>query len=156
MIDSLIYNQFENFCKTPSLFKNSFYELELFKEETKEYLKSVDLRNIEQKVLFKANIFLPRHLKDTSLSLINNECICGYYLSFEEFLKDDVYKKYELFIPHKFDWLIDPKLNQTWKKYNEAKEEIEFFINKKISPLIWSKRVKNSKTIIERFFITWW
>ncbi|MFA9374406.1 MAG: DUF1853 family protein, partial [Poseidonibacter sp.] len=30
MIDSLIYNQFENFCKTASLFKNSFYELELF------------------------------------------------------------------------------------------------------------------------------
>lgn len=99
---------------------------------------------------------MPRHLKDTSLSLINNECICGYYLSFEKFLKDDVYKKYDLFIPHKFDWLIAPELNQTWKKYNEAKEEIEFFINKKISPLIWSKRVENNKTIIERFFITWW
>ncbi len=135
--------------------KNKQFPL-LFKEETKAYLEGVDFENIEQKILFKANIYLPRHLKNTSLTLINNDCICGYYLSFKDFLEDDSFTNHELFIPHKFDWLIDPELNETWKNYDEAKAEMEFFINKKISPLIWSKRVENGKTIIERFFLTWW
>lgn len=61
-----------------------------------------------------------------------------------------------VFVPHKFDWLTNPSLNQTWKSYDEIKEEIDFFINMQLSPLIWSKSTKNGKTIIERFFITWW
>jgi len=128
----------------------------LFKEETKEYLESVDLKNIEQKISFKGNIFLPRHLKNKSLPLINNDCICGYYLSFKEFIEESSYNNYELFVPHRFDWLSDPKLNKTWKSYDEVKEEIKFFANIKASPLIWSKSIENGKITIERFFVTWW
>jgi hypothetical protein len=128
----------------------------LFKKETKAYLKDVDLDNIEQKILFKGNIFLPRHSKDTSLQLINNDCICGYYINFNEFMKDSSFHKLELFVPHKFDWLSHPSLNQTWKSYDEIKEEIGIFINMQLSPLIWSKSTENGKTVIERFFITWW
>ena len=128
----------------------------LFNEATKSYLEGVDLENIEQKILYKGNIFLPRHLKGQSLPLINNDCINGYYLSFKEFIKDDSFKQMSLFVPHRFDWLSDPTTNETWKSYEEAKEEIGFFANMKASPLIWSKQTINGETIIERFFVTWW
>ena len=135
--------------------KNKQFPL-LFKEETKVYLDGIDLENIEQKILFKGNIFVPRHLINKSLPLINNDCICGYYLSFEDFLRDKSYYNCELYISHKFDWLIDANLNQTWKSYSEVKKEIESFININISPLIWSKRVEKGEVIIERFFVTCW
>lgn len=135
--------------------KNRQFPL-LFKEETKQYLHGVDLDNIEQKILFKGNIFLPRHLKGKKLEFINNSCINGYYLSFKEFIKDDSFKQMSLFVPHRFDWLSDPTSNEDWKSYDEAKEEIEFFANIKASPLIWSKQIINGETIIERFFVTWW
>ena len=128
----------------------------LFKEETKAYLKDIDLENIKQKISFKGNIFLPRHLKGQSLPLVNNDCICGYYLSFKEFIKDDSFKNLELFVPHRFDWLNDPALNQNWKSYDQVQEEISFFANMQASPLIWSRKIQDGKTIFERFFITWW
>ena len=128
----------------------------LFNEVTKAYLKDVDLDNIEQKISFKGNIFLPRHLKGQSVPLVNNDCICGYYLSYHEFIEDTSFNDFELFVPHRFDWLSDPSLNQTWKSYDEVQEEIAFFANMKASPLIWSKTTENGKIIVERFFITWW
>jgi hypothetical protein len=128
----------------------------LFNEVTKAYLEGIDLDNIKQKISFKGNIFLPRHLKGKSVPLINNACICGYYLSFKEFCEDKSFNKLELFVPHRFDWLSDPALNQTWKSYDEVQEEIAFFANMKASPLIWSKSTQNGKIIMERFFITWW
>lgn len=128
----------------------------LFRKETKAHLEGVDLNNIEQKILFKGNIFLPRHLVGKHLPLINNSCICGYYLSFKEFINDCSFKSLELFLPHRFDWLSNPNVNQTWKSYDEVLKEIEFFINMQASPLVWLKSVKNGKTVIERFFITWW
>lgn len=135
--------------------KNKQFPL-LFKEETKLYLDDVDLDNIEQKILFKGNIFLPRHLRDEKLTLVNNSCISGYYLSFKQFVEDDSFKQMSLFVPHRFDWLSDPKSNENWKSYDEAKKEIEFFANIKASPLIWSKEIINGETVIERFFVTWW
>ena len=135
--------------------KNKQFPL-LFKKETKAYIPNIDLNNIEQKILFKANIFLPRHLKNKKLSLINNECISGYFLSFIEFSKDKSFKNMSLFIPHRFDWLSDPASNEDWKSYDEVKGEIEYFIKLKASPLIWSKYTNNGETIIERFFVTSW
>ena len=135
--------------------KNKQFPL-LFKEETKSYIPIVDLNNIEQKILFKGNIFLPRHLKDKKLSLINNECISGYYLSFKEFIADDSFKNMTLFVPHRFDWLSNPSSNENWKSYDEVKDEIEYFVNLNVSPLIWSKYINKGETIIERFFVTCW
>ena len=135
--------------------KNKQFPL-LFKEVTKPYLQNIDINNIEQKILFKGNIFLPRHLRNQKLTLINNDCINGYYLSFKEFIQDETFKQMSLFVPHRFDWLSDPCSNKTWKNYEEAKEEITFFANMQASPLIWSKQIINNKVIIERFFVTWW
>lgn len=135
--------------------KNRQFPL-LFKEETKAYLENLDLNDIEQKMLFKANVFLPKYLRNKKLSLVNNACISGYYINYEEFTKDKFFKEINLFLPHRYDWLSNPKSNQNWKDYDEVKEEIDFFINMNASPLVWSKYIQDGKIIIERFFITWW
>lgn len=135
--------------------KNKQFPL-LFKEETKAYLDNVDLENIEQKILFKGNVFLPRHLKEKNFDLINNDCIHGYYLSFKEFCEDESFRNMQFFVPHRFDWLSDPKSNQIWESFEKAKEDLAFFINITASPLVWSKKTEDGKTVIERFFVTWW
>ena len=134
--------------------KNRQFPL-LFKEETKAYLGNIDLKNIEQKILFKGNVFLPRHLKNKELTLINNACIKGYYISFKEFIEDKSFKNMSLFLPHRYDWICNPKSNETWKNYDEVKEEIEYFINKNASPLVWCKYLKDDEILVESFFVTW-
>lgn len=135
--------------------KNKQFPL-LFKEQTKEYIKDIDLDNINQKVCYKANIFLPLHLVGKTLPLINNATIIGFYLSFEKFLEQIEFKNYEFFLPHRYDWLTNPRTNSIWKNYNEIEEEIEFFIKLKASPLVWLKKEQKGEVIFERFFITWW
>ena len=128
----------------------------LFKEQTKEYIKEIDLTNVNQKVCYKANIFLPLHLVGKKIPLINNATVTGFYLSFEKFKEQIDFKDYEFFLPHRYDWLTNPNTNNIWKNYDEAKEEIEFFINLKASPLIWLRKVEEDKVKHERFFVTWW
>lgn len=135
--------------------KNKQFPL-LFKKESSSYLKDIDLNNIEQKILYKGNIFIPRHLKNKTIPLINEACICGYYISFKDFINDQSFIKMSLFLPHRFDWLSNPSSNDTWKSFSEVKDEIESFIKMKASPLVWSKQIKENKIIIERFFIIWW
>ncbi len=128
----------------------------LFKEQTRAYIKDIDLTNINQKVCYKANIFLPLHLIGKKLDLINNTTISGFYLSFEKFKEQIDFKDYKFFLPHRYDWLTNPNTNSIWKNYDEAKEEIEFFINLKASPLVWLKKEEEGKVKHERFFVTWW
>ena len=128
----------------------------LHKKQTHAFLNGIDVDKIEQKILFQANVFVPRGFQAKSLPLINDACICGYYLSYDEFIIDESFQEIELFLPHRFDWVSNPTINETWKSYDEVKEEIAFFINQKASPLVWSKQIVDNEVIFERFFVTWW
>lgn len=144
-------NRDDSFVKKLKKLKDKQFPL-LFKEETKEYLDDVNLRNIKQKVCFMANIYLPLDLNNQKLDFINNSCIKGYYINYKEFFKKEEYKNYEYFMPHRYEWLLDASDCKVWKSYEEIKEEINFFINLKKSPLLWLKN-KNS---YENIFLTWW
>lgn len=124
----------------------------LYKNQTKEYLDSLDIENIEQKMCLKANIFLPKQMYKQELPLIDNSCIKGFYISYEEFLSSDEYKEFSYFMPHRYDWLIDAKQNDTWKSYDEILEEVRYFMDLKKSPLLWLK----NKSSYENFFVTWY
>lgn len=144
-------NRDDSLVKKLNKLKNKQFPL-LFKDESKEYLSGVDLQNIEQKLCFMANIYLPLALKNHTLENINNACIKGYYININEFLQMQEYKSYEYFMPHRYEWLLDASTCKTWKNYQKIKEEVDFFINLKKSPLIW---LKNGNTY-ENIFITWW
>ena len=126
----------------------------LFKAETAQLLKKtlVNAEEIEQKVCFKAFLFLPKDFSKEKISLVNKECIVGYWLHFTDF-NTNVYENQQFFAPVKQDWPINPEFHKNWKDFEAIKEEILHFHEMKKSPLIWMKKNEHE---YERFFVVWW
>jgi len=126
----------------------------LYKPETEPYLSELNLQSekLQQEVCFKANLFIPKNLKNKEFEHINHQCILGFWLHFEEFTETD-YGRFQFLAPKKQDWSIDPKYGENWVSYSEIKESIrELFLHKK-SPLIW---IKKNKEEFEHLFVVWW
>lgn len=126
----------------------------LYKPETEPYLSELNLpsEKLQQEVCFKANLFIPKNLKDKEFEHINNQCILGFWVHFEEFTETD-YGKFQFLAPKKQDWFIDPKNGENWVSYPEIKESISEFILHKRSPLIW---IRKNKEEFELLFVVWW
>ena len=137
--------------------KNKQFPL-LYKDETKEYLSDLDIEiaqnNIEQKVCFKGNIYLPLDLENTNISILNESCIRGFYINKEKFLSDEEFKKHEYFKPIKFDWICDASINDTWFSYDEVYDSIKVLLDDEKSTLVWMRDTE--KNITKSFFITYW
>ena len=123
----------------------------LYAEETKQHLE-LNTREIQQKILFKAQLYIPYNFALNNLALINLKAIRGYYISFNEFLKSELLEQ-DFFIPNKQDWLISPKENKKWFSSDLVLELISESIQLKKSPLIWTK-CKSGK--VQSVFIVWW
>jgi len=130
----------------------------LYKDETKKYLSDLDIEinqnNIEQKVCFKGNLYLPLHLKNTKLPILNDLCVRGFYINKEKFLRDEEFKKYEYFKPIKFDWICDASINDTWFSYDEVYDSIKILLDDEKSTLVWMRDTE--KNITKSFFVTYW
>lgn len=126
----------------------------LYKDETQEYLDGLDINTIEQRICLKGNIFVPLHLLGKNIPIINSSCVRGFYISREEFVIQERYKKFEYFLPSRDDWVSDCSTNNTWINFDNAIEEIDLLLNREKSPLIWLKNKKEN--ITQSFFVTWW
>ncbi len=126
----------------------------IFNPATQDRLNHLNLapHNIEQKVCFKAQLFLPKKMKNKKLTLINEECICGYWINMEEFSSEEFTQSFFAF-PQKQDWPVSPENNTTWINYSEVKEKVKEAHAKKRSPLVW---VKKEDEVFEKFFVVWW
>ena len=126
----------------------------LYKTETREFLKTLELTSEEiiQKTGFKANLFIPKGYQKNSFSQINPDCICGYWINFEQFNSNE-YKNHQFILPQKQDWPIDPKYGENWISFDETREKILKSFNNKKSPLVWMRK---SVTQFERLFVVWW
>lgn len=126
----------------------------LFKPETEDTLKKMNIssKNIQQEVCFKANLFIPRELKKSSLNYVNKDCIAGIYINIQDFSAEE-FSAFQFYSPKKQEWPVDPKYNQTWFTYSEILPVINIFLEQKRSPLLWVR--KSSKTF-ERLFVVWW
>ncbi|MDT0685666.1 DUF1853 family protein [Autumnicola psychrophila] len=126
----------------------------LYKPETKEYLSALQVnpQDLKQEVCFKAQLFLPKHLMQIETSSINKECVAGYWIHSEDFFGKD-YEHYLFYSPKKQQWPVDPQYAENWHSYEVIKKEVETFIERKRSPLLWMKK---SEFEFERFFIVWW
>ncbi len=121
--------------------------------KTKNLLDKIDAKNIIQKTCFLGNIYLAKN-KYFNFKYVNNSCIKGFYISINEF-KENI-KEYSLdkyFLPHRFDWVVNPNTNKIWKSYEEILEEIEVFIDLKKSPLVFGKTKEGDYF---SFFITYY
>jgi len=110
----------------------------------------IQSQNIEQFVHFKAQLFIPLQLKQTSFELINNECIIGFYIRINELNQFSTCKFY---IPTKTNWLQAIQIQTKWISFDLFSENISKILDNKTSPLCWLK-CPNGTT--KKFFIVWW
>lgn len=124
----------------------------LYLPETVSFLNSLhlDVNHIKQRVLFKAQLFLPEHVKLTNFDGLNKDCIAGVYLHFEDIAR---FKSFKWFLPSKMHWIVQPHTNVNWMSYTEARLKISTLINKQYAPMVW---LKHPKGTIKTCFIIWW
>jgi len=124
----------------------------LFNPHTKQYLNSLNLKaeKILQKIIFKAQLFVPLVDFKYYFPIVNNNCIQGFYIRFHELSK---YKNCKFYIPSKVNWLREIQNNIRWLTISKFEEKIQLFLTVKSSPLCWLKK-PNGET--HKFFIVWW
>lgn len=111
----------------------------LYHPATGKYLKTLRLspEEIQQRVCFKAWLFVPLNF-NTTLKLFNNECIAGYYLTFNEFKRLHT-SKTTYFCPQKQDWLRFPETQKEWFSLNETIPKIQEFMNVQQAIMVWTQ-----------------
>lgn len=124
----------------------------LYDRQTLGYLEKykLDVKEVEQKLCFKAQLFLPYHNRVVDVSPLNNQSIAGFYISYNEL---EMFIGYDFFIPDKIDWLILPNHKVNWINYDSALVTIGTHINNKRSPLVW---MKNNEDELSRCFVVYW
>lgn len=144
-------NRKDSFIEKITKLKQKQFPL-LHHPETQELLKELGLNilDIEQQVLFKAQLFVPYKLLNSPLRLINNDCVVGYYINYKQL---ETLSTCEFYIPQKLDWLTAPHSKVDWLNYEEAKLLIMEYINQHKSPLCW---ITSPNHHIQKIFVVWW
>ena len=124
----------------------------LFSKECLTYLKSINLKasEIKQQVYFKGQLFVPFSSKDLQLSILNNDCISGFYINKKEL---NYFKNCKFFIPNKKDWIVMPHKNVNWLNFSEFRPISEDYFQRKSSPLCWLKKQNGE---LAKIFLVWW
>lgn len=124
----------------------------LYQPETLNVLNDnhMDINKIVQRVLYKAQLYLPEGFECTKFNGLNDDCISGKYFYYKALEK---FKTYKFYMPSKADWLIKPHTNVDWMTYNRSMEKIMDLINNQYAPMIW---LKQPNGIIQKYFVTWW
>ena len=104
----------------------------------------------DQKVHFKAQLFIPLGLNERIITEVNKACIRGFYITPDEL---QLFEENDFFILSKLDWLIDPHHDVIWLSFTESKSIIELELNQSRSPLCW---MKDSKGNITKLFVVFW
>ncbi|MEX1382947.1 DUF1853 family protein, partial [Lutibacter sp.] len=124
----------------------------LYNPFTKPLLTKLNLKTeiIQQQVLFKAQLFIPFQTNNTEVKPLNNNCIKGFYIHFNELQQ---FNSCKFYIPSKINWLQEIQTQTKWQSFEQFVQTIEAFLNQKSAPLCWLKH-PNGET--EKFFVVWW
>lgn len=144
-------NRNDNLFKKLTKLKEKQFPL-LFKSQTKPLLKDLNLigANIFQQVYFKAQLFLPYNFKLETYTLVNKECIVGFYVRYTEL---EQFKKCKFFIPSKINWLQEVQTQTSWINFEQFSTKLDPIIKNNTSPLCW---IKHPNGELEKFFVVWW
>lgn len=114
-------------------------------------LDELGLSNVDQYYCLKANLFLP-YQEEVRVEDVNLACIQGFWLTVKQ-LED--FSKYEVYIPEKKHWSIDPKKvsdQVEWLSYSEGVKEILEINDSGLSPLVW---LKGKDLYLKVFVVNW-
>lgn len=124
----------------------------LYHEKTKPYLDKFNLsaKDITQQVYFKAQLFVPLNDFGNEFTIINNDCIVGFYIYPNEL---EQFSNCKFYIPTKHNWLVKPYQSLSWLNFTDFTSKLSVFLSKNNSPLCWMKK-SNGKLIA--FFVVFW
>lgn len=124
----------------------------LHRELTVKYLEQFGIvpANVEQKLCFKAQLFLPYQVREMAIEPLNSDCIAGIYFTFSEM---PAFRDCTFYIPKKLDWLLTPTPNANWLDYTAAKALIKGEMDSKRSPMVWINQ--KGGQIIKSFIVFW-
>lgn len=144
-------NRKDDLVKKLTKLKNKQLPL-LYNNYSQPTLDNLNLKseNIEQRVLFKAQLFVPYHQSQIDFKQLNKACLSGFYINQEEL---DQFKACQFYIPSKANWLKDITANVDWLSYDSFSETIEPLLLEKIARLSW---IKFPNGTIQKFFVVWW
>lgn len=109
----------------------------------------VDVRQLQQRVCFKAQLFTP-FKANINFGILNRDCLAGFYIHISDI---DQFSDCKFHIPIKINWLMDVQAQVDWLDYQSFYSEILLILNKKRAPLCWIKFPNES---LQKFFIVWW
>lgn len=120
----------------------------LFRDETKDFL-DIDFSAVQQKVLFKAQLFVPYANQNVVFEQLNSSCVCGFYIKKHELSQ---FSNCKFFIPTKINWLVEPHKDVDWLSFHDFKEKTSQLLLLKKSPLCWMKQPNGE---LYKFFLVW-
>lgn len=121
----------------------------LYRKETQKHLE-IDVTTIKQKVLFKAQLFVPYSNQSITFKQLNPDCVTGFYIYQHQLSQ---FEDCKFYIPTKMNWLLQPHKNVDWLTYNDFIKQTELALLSKKSPLCW---IKQRSGEISKFFLVWW
>lgn len=144
-------NRNDTFIKKLTKLKEKQLPL-LYNPHTKSILEGLNLKaeQLTQRVLFKAQLYVPYKSSTIKFEPLNEACVYGFYINVSELNQLSDCKFY---IPSKKDWLIEPHPQVHWNIYNPFCEEVKVLTSQRRSPLCW---IKHPNGTLEKFFVTWW
>ena len=124
----------------------------LYNIHAKTALEALNLKaeTIEQRVLFKAQLFIPYTKRQVEFKTLNEACLSGFYINHTEI---DRFKDCKFYIPSKKNWLVEVHSNVAWEVYAQFSEVLKELISQRISPLCW---IKFPNGTLQKFFVVCW
>ena len=124
----------------------------LYHPETAKLLNGLNLKSAEfiQRLCFKAQLFVPFNLQESSFPFVNNDCIQGFYIRQEDLT---LFTDHTYYIPSKLDWLVEPHRDVAWVSLQTFQNAISELLTSRRSPLCW---MKSREGQIQKFFVVWW
>ncbi|WP_170234426.1 DUF1853 family protein [Bizionia saleffrena] len=137
---------------TKKLHKLKTHQLPLlYSPETKPLLDSLGLQveTIEQKIYFKAQLFLPLGASIT-LTNLNPDCVYGFYFKYQDL---PLFEDCKFYCPKKTDWLLDLTAAVNWQTYAQILPKLNTYKDENYAPLLWLKQPNGEMT--KCFVVAW-
>lgn len=124
----------------------------LYNPVTQPYLEGFNLKaeSIEQRLCFKAQLFLPYRHPGVNVAPLNADCVAGFYLSYQALAE---FRDMAFYVPAKLDWLIAPHPEVDWIDYASVRDMIKPDIEENRSPMIWMKHPSGE---LGKCFVVFW
>nr|WP_271563263.1 DUF1853 family protein [Flavicella sp.] len=126
----------------------------LHTRETQQTLKKLGLPldGIAQRLVFKAQLFVPENTVLTLFPEFNKNAIRGNYMRLEA-LTNKISSNSRFFLPKKQDWMLPAENNRTWLAFSEIENELANSLYAQKSRIIWSK---DGSHHYKTQLIVWW